>query len=128
MKKLSENEASRSDILSTVDYIIEKIQELRKIMIGVSISAVILAPLAIGLSVYLLTHPLFFKILEQKDEFGLFLSILLGSIIVISGIWLYTGIRQYSTLSPWNKRYGEYVKKKNELDSSLTSQYKLDEN
>ena len=125
---MSENEASRSNILSTVDYIIEKIQELRKIMIGVSISALILAPLAIGLSVYLSTHPLFFKILEQKDEFGLFLSILLGSIIVISGIWLYTGIRQYMSLSPWKKRYDEYLKKKNELDSSLTSQYKLDEN
>ena len=125
---MSENEVSRSNILSTVDYVIEKIQELRKIMIGVSISALILAPLAIGLSVYLSTHPLFFKILEQKDEFGLFLSILLGSIIVISGIWLYTGIRQYRSLSPWKKRYDEYLKKKNELDSSLTSQYKLDEN
>jgi len=125
---LSENESSRSDILSAVDHIIEKIQELRKIMIGVSISALILAPLAIGLSVYLSTHPLFFKILEQKDEFGLFLSILLGSIIVISGIWLYTGIRQYRSLSPWKKRYDKYLKKKNELDSSLTSQYKLDEN
>ncbi len=125
---MSENETSRSDILSTIDYIIEKTQELRKIMVGVSISALILAPLAIGLSVYLSTHPLFFKILEQKDEFGLFLSILLGSIIVISGIWLYTGIRQYISLSPWNKRYAEYLKKKNELDSSLTSQYKLDEN
>ena len=125
---MSENEASRSNILSTVDYIIEKIQELRKIMIGVSISALILAPLAIGLSVYLSTNPLFFKILEQKDEFGLFLSILLGSIIVISGIWLYTGIRQYMSLSPWKKRYDKYLKKKNELDSSLTSQYKLDEN
>lgn len=125
---MSENEASRSDILSTVDYIIEKVQELRKIMIGVSISALILAPLAIGLSVYLSTHPLFFKILEQKDEFGLFLSVLLGSIIVISGIWLYTGLRQYISLSPWSKRYSEYLKKKNDLDSSLTSQYKLDEN
>ena len=125
---MSENEASSSNILSTVDYIIEKIQELRKIMIGVSISALILAPLAIGLSVYLSTHPLFFTILEQKDEFGLFLSILLGSIIIISGIWLYTGIRQYMSLSPWKKRYDEYLKKKNELDSSLTSQYKLDEN
>ncbi|MGQ0375908.1 MAG: hypothetical protein ACT4OW_00170 [Nitrososphaerota archaeon] len=125
---MSEHEASQSNILSTVDYIIEKIQELRKIMIGVSISALILAPLAIGLSVYLSTHPLFFKILEQKDEFGLFLSILLGSIIIISGIWLYTGIRQYRSLSPWKKRYDEYLKKKNELDSSLTSQYNLDEN
>lgn len=124
---MAENEASRSDILSTVDYIIEKIQETRKITVGVSASALILAPLAIGLSIYLSTHPSFYKILDQKDEFGFYLSILLGSIIVISGIWLYTGIRQYYSLRPWNKKYNEYLKKKNELESSLNSDYHLGE-
>ena len=98
-------EHTNSDILGTIDYIIEKIQDQRKIMFGVSISALVLAPFAVGLSVYLLTHPTFFYLLEIEDEFGLFLSILLGVIIIISGIWLYTGIRQYVTLSSWNKIY-----------------------
>lgn len=121
-------EYSSSDILGTIDYIIEKIQNLRKIMLGVSISALVLAPFAIGLSIYLMTHPTFFGILEDKDEFGLFLSILLAGIIVISGIWLFTGIRQYVSLSSWDKRYRNYIHKKEELDRSISKEYHLDEN
>lgn len=119
---------NRSDILTTVDYIIEKIQEVRKIMLGVSISALVLAPFAIGLSIYLISHPKFFVILETENEFGLFLSILLGGIIVISGIWLVTGIKQYYSLNSWNKRYCGYISKKEQLDDSITKEYNLDEN
>ncbi|HEY7368214.1 MAG TPA: hypothetical protein VH562_07105 [Nitrosopumilaceae archaeon] len=121
-------EYSSSDILGTIDYIIEKIQSLRKIMLGVSMSALILAPFAIGMSIYLMTHPTFFNMLESKDDFGVYLSILLGGIIVISVIWLFTGIRQYLSLSAWDKRYRSYIHKKEELDSSISKEYKLDEN
>ncbi len=121
-------EYSSTDILGTIDYIIEKIQNLRKIMLGVSISALVLAPFAIGLSIYLMMHPVFFDMLEKKDEFGVFLSILLAGIIVISGVWLFTGIRQYVSLSAWDKRYSSYIHKKEELDSSISKEYNLDEN
>ena len=94
-------------------------------MLGVSISALILAPFAVGLSVYLLMHPTFFYLLETENEFGLFLGILLGGIIIISGIWLYTGIRQYYSLSSWNKRYCGYLNKKKELDDSISDEYQL---
>ena len=97
-------------------------------MLGVSVSALVLAPFAIGLSIYLMSHPTFFYLLDTKDEFGVFLSILLGGIIVISGIWLYTGIRQYVSLSSWNKRYSNYIQKKEELDNSISREYNLDEN
>lgn len=121
-------EYSNSDILGTIDYIIEKIQSLRKVMLGVSISALILAPFAIGLSIYLMTHPTFYVMLENKDDFGIFLSILLGGIIVISGVWLFTGLRQYISLSSWDKRYSRYIHKKEELDNSISKEYNLDEN
>ena len=120
-----ENE-NRSDIISTVDTFIEKIQNLRKIMLGVSVSAVILAPFAIGISLYLFTHPSFFIILEEQDEFGVFLAVMLAGMIVISGIWLYTGVRQYKSLSNWNQRYCSYLKKKQDLDSQIASEYRLD--
>ena len=120
-------EYSNADILGTLDYIIEKIQNLRKIMIGVSISGLVLAPFAIALTLYLATHPKFFDILEDRDEFGVFLSILLAGIVVISGIWLYTGIRQYLTLSSWNSRYSGYLNKKEELDRSISKEYNLHE-
>ena len=119
---------NRSDIISTVDAFIEKIQNLRKIMLGVSVSAVILAPFAIGISIYLFTHPSFFIILEEQDEFGVFLAVMLAGIIIISGIWLYTGVRQYKSLSNWNQRYCSYLKKKQDLDSQIASEYHLDEN
>ena len=123
---MSENE-NRTDIISTVDTFIEKIQNLRRIMLGVSVSAVILAPFAIGISIYLFTHPSFFIILEEQDEFGLFLAVMLAGIIIISGIWLYTGVRQYKSLSNWNHRYCSYLKKKQDLDSKIASEYHLDE-
>lgn len=126
--KLSEDEISNVDIISTVDNFIEKIQSLRKIMLGVSISSLILAPFAIGLSFYLFTHPAFFEILEEKDDFGDFLGVMLAGIIVISGIWLFTGIRQYKSLSNWNHRYCSYLKKKQKLDSQIASEYHLNEN
>ena len=96
-------------------------------MLGVSISALILAPFAIGISIYLFTHPSFFIILEEQDEFGDFLAVMLAGIIVISGIWLYTGVRQYKSLSNWNHRYRNYLKKKQDLDSQIVHEYHLDE-
>lgn len=124
---MSDSDTHRIDLISTVDNFIEKIQNLRKIMLGVTISAIILAPFAIGISIYLLTHPSFFGILEEKDEFGIFLSIMLAGIIVISGIWLYTGVKQYASLSNWNQRYCSYLEKKKELDSKISSEFHLSE-
>ena len=124
-KRLSKSDQSRTDIISTLDNFIEKIQNLRKIMLGVTISAIILAPFAIGISLYLITHPAFFVILEEKDEFGIFLSVMLAGVIIISGIWLYNGIRQYSSLSNWNNRYCSYLQKKHDLDSQISSDFHL---
>ena len=124
---MSNSDPSRTDIISTLDNFIEKIQNLRKIMLGVTVSAIILAPFAIGISLYLITHPNFFVILEEKDEFGIFLSIMLAGIIIISGVWLYNGVRQYASLSNWNNRYCSYLQKKHDLDSKISSDFHLDQ-
>lgn len=118
---------SRQDVLNLIEGFVEQIHHIRKILVGVSISAVILAPLAIGLSIFLILHPSFFVILDTEDEFGFVLSILLGAVIVISSIWLATGIRQYYSVSFLNKGYSQYVKEKDELDRKIASQYGLDE-
>ena len=96
--------SSRYRILSLIDNFIEQIFQIRKTLFGVSISALVLAPIAIGLSVYLLQHPSFFAILDIENEFGDVLAVLLGTIIIISSIWLVAGIRQYrlySRLKVW---------------------------
>ncbi|HZA07641.1 MAG TPA: hypothetical protein VE619_08060 [Nitrososphaeraceae archaeon] len=124
-KKLS---ISRHNILSLVDSFIDQIFQIRKTLRGVSISAIILAPLAIALSVYLLLNPSFFAVLEVEDEFGFILSVLLGAVIIISSIWIITGIRQYRLVDSWNKRYNEYINNKEEIDRKIISRYGLDNN
>jgi hypothetical protein len=118
---------SRHDILSLVDGFMERVFQIRKTFLRVSLSAVILAPLAIALSTFLLLHPSFFAILEIENEFGLALCLLLGAVIIISSIWLITGIRQYLLINSWNKRYNQYLKEKQEIDRNIASQYGSDE-
>jgi hypothetical protein len=118
---------SRHDILSLVDGFMERVFQIRKTFLRVSLSAVILAPLAIALSTFLLLHPSFFAVLEIENEFGLALCLLLGAVIIISSIWLITGIRQYLLINSWNKRYNQYIKEKQEIDRNIASQYGSDE-
>jgi hypothetical protein len=113
-------------ILSLIESFIEQIFHIRKTLLGVSISAVIMAPIAIGLSVFLLRHPSFLAVLEIENEFGVVLGVLLGAIIIISIVWLVVGIRQYRLIGSWNKRYGNYIREKEEIDRTIASQYTED--
>jgi hypothetical protein len=117
--------ASRHDILTLLDSFVQQIDQIRRILFGVSISAIVLAPLAIALSIYLLLHPLFDDVLYTYNQFGLVLSILLGAVIIISGIWLFTGIRQYYTMRRWKHRYEEYQREKEAIDKKIASQFGL---
>lgn len=118
---------SGNNILSSMDLFIEKIQQLKGIMLGVSLSAVVLAPLAIVMSLYLLTHPNFLRLIEHEGEFAILLTVLLTVVLVTSGIWLVAGIQQFRSLSSWNKRYCNYLKKREDLDNDITSKYHLDD-
>ena len=113
----------RANILSLMDSFIEQITSIRKTLLGVSISALLLAPLTIGLSVYLILHPSFFAVLEIENEFGPVLTILLGAVFIISFIWLISGIRQYRSIIPWRKRYDEYKKEKEDMDRKIVIEY-----
>ncbi len=127
-QELTVSSSSRYSLLSLIDNFIEQIFQIRKTLLGVSISALVLAPIAIGLSVFLLQHPSFFAILDIENEFGDVLAVLLGAIIVISSIWLVAGIRQYRLISSWKKRYGDYIREKQEMDRKIASQYGDEDN
>src|SRR5215204_5436733 len=116
-------EVARENILSLMDSFIEQITNIRRTLLGVSISALLLAPLTIGLSVYLILHPSFFAVLEIENEFGPVLTILLGAVFIISFIWLISGIRQYRSISPWRKRYNVYKKEKEDVDRKIVIEY-----
>ena len=113
-------------ILRLIETFIDQIFYIRKTLLGVSISAVIMAPIAIGLSVYLLLHPSFIAILDIENDFGIVLAVLLGAIIIISSVWFVVGIRQYRLVGSWNKRYGDYIRKKQQRDRMIASQYSED--
>ena len=118
-------EVSRANILFLMDSFIQQITGIRKTLLGVSISALILAPLAIGLSLYLIVHPSFFAVLDIENEFGLVLSTLMGAVLVISSLWLVSGIKQYLSMGRWSKRYNEYIKAKEEMDRKIAIGYGL---
>ena len=125
--QLTRSPTTSNNILSLIDSFIEQIFHMRRTLDVISISAIILACLAIALSIFLLRHPSFFAVLEIENEFGLVLSILLGAIIIISAIWIVAGIKQYRSISSWSKRYNDYVKHKEALERKLALQ-QYDEN
>jgi hypothetical protein len=120
-------QSSRFDVLDLMDSFIKKILEIRRTLLGVSISGFILAPLAIGLSIFLITHQHFFIVLEREYDFGVALSVLLGVVISISVGWMIAGFRQYKTLKSWNKKYQEYKQQKDDIDKKIASQYGMDQ-
>ncbi|MDQ3718114.1 MAG: hypothetical protein M3311_03045 [Thermoproteota archaeon] len=119
--------STRQDILSVLESFIQQIQDIRRILLGMSVSAIVLAPLAIALSIYLLFHPSFYAVLETEDEFGLVLTVLLGAVIITSGTWLVSGVRQLYSMSQWKKRYEEYRREKEAIDRKIASQFGLDQ-
>jgi hypothetical protein len=117
----------RQDILTILYGFIQQIHHIRKILLTMSVSAIVLGPLVIALSIYLLSHASFFALLERENEFGLILTVLFGAVIIILGIWLVTGIRQYYSRSQWKKRHEEYQREKEAIDRKIASQFGLDQ-
>lgn len=124
---MEDSSSTRFSIVEIIEGFIDKINHIQKTLVGISVSALILAPLAIGLSIYLIMHPHFFFILEEYDEFGLFLAISLGIIITVSIAWLVLGIRQYVMLRSWNAKYSNYIQRKEQVDSKISSEFELGE-
>ncbi|HZL22052.1 MAG TPA: hypothetical protein VFC05_01915 [Nitrososphaeraceae archaeon] len=118
--------AARNNILIMIDSFIEQITKIRRFFIGVSISSIILTPIAISLVLYLLTHQSFFKIVEAEREFGFGLVVLLTSVIIISSIIFVTGILQYKQISLWHKKYELYKKEKDAVEQYITNKFKFD--
>ena len=116
----------RNNILYLLDSFIEQIHKIRKFLLGVSISSIILAPIAISLTLYLFTHQSFFRVLETESEFGFGLVILLSAVIIISSILFVTGILQYKQIGSWHKKYESYKKEKDDVEQYISNKFKFD--
>src|SRR6476646_5898372 len=118
---------SRLEIITAMDDFISQILKIRKTLLGVSISAMILAPLAIGLSFFLISHPTFFAVLEIENEFGIVLGILLVLLIIISITMIIAGIRQCrSIVVKWTKGYREFQREREEADRKIAEEYGIE--
>lgn len=118
--------AERNNILDLLDSFIEQIHKIRKFLIGVSVSSIILAPIAISLVLYLVTHQSFFRVLEVESEFGFGLVILLSAVIIISSILFVTGILQYKQIGSWHKKYESYKKEKDNVDQYISNKFDIE--
>jgi hypothetical protein len=113
--------ASRNNILNLLDSFVEEMARTRNTLRLMSISALVLAPFAIGLAIYLVTHPSFFNLLQTANEFGDVLSVSIALVIGISVIWIITGIKQYRLIDSWNKRYDSFIVRTEEIDKEIAS-------
>ena len=118
--------SERNNIIYLLDSFIEQINKIRNFLIGVSVSSIILAPIAISLVLYLVTHPSFLKVLEAESEFGFGLVVLLSAVIIISSILFVTGIIQYRQIGSWHKKYESYRKEKDEVEQYISNKFKFD--
>ena len=116
---------ARRNLLGVLDDFIIEVLRIRRMLYGTFLSAVLLAPTSIVLSVYLIMHPSFLGILNAEDDFGEILLVLLGLVVAVSLIWLSFGIRQHRSIGHWNKRYEEYLRKQRELERKISKQYGL---
>jgi hypothetical protein len=128
-ERLAQNqpqEIVRRNILDQMDEFIERISSIRRALLGMSLSAIVLAPLSMSLSVYLVVHPSFYNVLDLEDEFGYVLAVFLGIVMAISMAWLVNGVRQYRSMGSWNKRYREYLAEKDKMDQIIAANYGLE--
>jgi hypothetical protein len=124
---MTRTEQSRLDIVTSMDDFIFQILKIRRTLLYISISALILAPLAIGLSLFLISHPTFFAVLEIENEFGVVLGILLVLLIVISITMIIAGIRQCrSIVVKWTKGYREFQREREEADRKIAEEYGIE--
>ena len=114
----------RNNILDIIDSFIEQIAKIRRFFIGVSISSIILAPIAISLALYLFTHQSFFRIVEAEKEFGFGLVVLLIAVVIISSILFVSGILQYRQIGSWHKKYESYKKEKDDINQYIANKFK----
>src|SRR5918996_2785450 len=120
----AESVTDRSNILTLMDSFVDRIFQIRRTLVGVSISALVLAPISIGLSIYLIRHPSFFAVIDSENEFGILLSILLGTVIIISCILIHWSFGSRCVTCPLLQIcHGSLISGLNSIKSPSSFQY-----
>lgn len=75
MSSHMENPLPTDNILNLADYFIEQMLKITNILKLMSISSLIMIMIALGITTYLIYHPLFISLLTTDSEFRLMLYI-----------------------------------------------------
>jgi hypothetical protein len=87
-----ETPSMSNNILSWIDSYIEQVFHIRRTLPGVSISAIIVAHIAIALSTFLLQARSLFAVFGMESEFGLVLITLFDPVIFTSSFGSHRGL------------------------------------
>ncbi len=118
-------EIRRTGPIEMLDDFIIQVLSIRRTLFSVSLCAILLAPVSIGLCIYMFLHPSFLKVLDDKDDFGEILTVLLLSVIGVSTTWLVVGIKQHKSISSWNKKYEEYQQAQLQMHKRIKEEFGL---
>jgi hypothetical protein len=112
---------SRKNVLSLIDSYINQMLAIKRFLLLVFISGVILAPISITLSIYILIHPSFDEVLDSQDNFGEIIEGLLTAVFIGSSLWFVVSIKHYLSIGAWNKTYKQYLLEHAEMERRISS-------
>ena|SRR5712692_5626950 len=125
-------EEKPENILKVLDDLISHMHTTRHLFVVLIISSLIFAPIAMVVGGFLLAHPRFNivhfmnatpgapEIFLRLPFIAVLTTILISVSIIIAGIWLFIGIKEYGFYSKWNKRFSKYMSLKDKIDKELS--------
>ena len=115
-----EKSEDRTSLLETIDDLIFHMNDARATFIILSISSLIIAPIAIIMATVFIARPNFLHwLLNINPFFGVIFLIYIILVLILSSIWLFVGLREYRFLSKWNERFKKYMSLKDRVDKEI---------
>ncbi|MCP8312278.1 MAG: hypothetical protein L6M37_04930 [Candidatus Methylarchaceae archaeon HK02M1] len=120
MSRFEEKPEEGESLLETLDDLIFHMNDARITFIILSISSLIIAPIAIIMAMVFTVNPAFLRwLLNRNLFFGLIFLFYIILVMILSSIWLFVGLREYRFLSKWNERFKKYISLKERVDKEL---------
>ena len=127
-RKEDSSENHPDTLLETIDDLIFHLNDARSRFMILSITSLVMAPVAIIVAASMIVHPAFIRLLLIREPFaGLLFILYLALTLIISVTSLYVGVREYRFLSKWNERFRRFISLKDRIDRELEAQRKTEE-
>jgi len=117
---MTDSEKDNDNIFKIMDGIIFQLNVTKKLFIIMILTVMVVTPITFLISAILFAPP--FEPDEKTERMGQPHSRFLPMRIVplvISVVWLGIGIKQWSVLSKWTKKYERYKERQEEIDKKL---------